>query len=86
MANIKAIVKVSILAAYHKNDWCPDTNMEEVLDSDIKFEGIVATANQLVRECGVKYVVTDYDVAMTIWGRDSEDLESCYEYYEDSEV
>lgn len=77
--NLEIVKEMAIITAYHDNDWCPDTNIAEVLDQDNKFASIIAGANALLKKAGLDVTVTDQDVATAIWG---EDVDLAQEYEE----
>lgn len=62
------VLKLAILAAFHRNDWCPGTKFGEVLDQEGAFKAIIDDAKVQCYWAGYpNFVIDIYSVAEVIW-------------------
>ncbi len=68
---VQTVVKMAVLAAFHRNDWCPGTKFSEVLFQDGAFKSIIDDAKVQCFWAGYPNVVIDiYTLGEVIWDMD----------------
>jgi hypothetical protein len=64
----QAVLKLAVIAAFHRNDWCPGTKFSEVLDQEGAFKAIIDNAKVQAYWAGYpNFIIDIYTVAEILW-------------------
>ena len=78
--NRDAVIGCAIATAYHQRGWCPDTDIEQVIDD---FRKIETQAYANLEWMGINNaVIFDHHIAQAIWGLDRSEFEQVKEAVE----
>ncbi len=62
------VLKLAVISAFHRNDWCPGTKFSEVLDQEGAFKAIIDDAKVQCHWAGYpNFIIDIYTVAEVLW-------------------
>jgi hypothetical protein len=75
--NTNAVVACAIVTAYHQRSWCPDTDIDEVVQD---FPEITRLAYANLAWMGIdSAVIFDHTIAEAIWGLDPDQYQEIFQ-------
>jgi hypothetical protein len=70
------VMKLAVITAFHKNDWCPGTKFSEVLDQEGAFKSIIDEAKVYSYWAGYpKHIIDIHTVAEILWDMSFREVE-----------
>lgn len=71
------VKKLAIIAAFHRNDWCPGTKFSEVLDQEGAFKSIIDDAKVQCHWAGYPdFIIDIHDIGEAIWDMTYREVEN----------